>query len=296
MKITIPRSQTLRFVSQDNYLQDKYNHDNRLLQDEGRNGDEPLVYFQKISTGDQVLIYLITDYPTISCKIYDSLGVLQQTVSLTDVGAGLIDLTAYYGIVDTSILGGIFYCILKFTGVGLPSHTYKSEYFEIADFSTYPLLKWKTNEYSGIFYTNPNIIFGFRIEADITGYVGKLDTESFEAFNSTIVNLKSKIKRIINFETDKIPRYIYEKLIIALGHNHFYINDIEYVSIDSPSDEPIKDSQFYLFKATLAQVEYEVYDFLQESTGGTPTTNQGILSFDGINFASSDGNDLIKIY
>lgn len=296
MKLTFPRAQVLRFVDISTYPPIQYNHDNTLLQDEGRIHDEPVIYFQKFSTNDPILIYLITDSPTIVCKIYNYLNTEVQTVTLADVGATYTDVTGLYGIVNTSALGGIFYAKIIVSGVGLPTFTYQSEYFEVADFSEYPLIKWKDNDFSGIYYENGAIEFGFRIEADITGYKGQLDNESFEAYNTVIVNLRSKIKRIINFKTDEIPRYIYEKLILALGHNKVYINGIEYVPMDSPNDEPISDTQFYMFEANLAQSEYEVYDELNETSGGVSPTGEGVLSPDGINLMSSDGTDIIKIY
>lgn len=296
MIVTLPRAQTLRFVDVSNYLSEPYNHDNRLLQDEGRIGDEPVIYFQKFNTSDPILIYLVTDYINILCEIYDCSNVLAQTITLSDVGANLEGATAYYGIVNTSTIGGIFYAKIVLSGTGLPTFTFKSEYFEVDDFSEYPLLKWKQNDYSGIYYDNPIIEFGFRIEADITGYTGKLDTESFEAFNSIIVNVRSKIKRIINFKTDEIPRYIYEKLVLAFGHEKLYINGIEYVPIDSPSDEPIQDTQFYNFIAALAQAEYEDYSDLQETSGGIAPVGDGLLSPDGIDTFSTNGVDSIKVY
>jgi hypothetical protein len=267
MILTIPRAQTLRFVNITSYPPTFYNHDNTLLQDEGRFYDEPIVYFQKFNTGDEIKVQIITDYENITLKVYDCGDTLVDTITLNDLNAPITGAKVLEGTINTSMYGNIYYAKIEASGVGVPAFTFQSEYFEVSNFATYPIIQWKNSDYSGLYFAT-GTQFGFRIEADITPYKGESDTESFEAYNSVVVNVKTTTKRMVTFSTDEIPRYIYEKLVLAFAHKNVYINGIEYVAVDSPNAEQVPNTQVYFFDRVISQSNYEVYDTLESATGG----------------------------
>lgn len=283
MIFVVPRAQSLRFVNITNYMQGMYTHDSLLLQDENRISDEPFPYLQKFHTTDNIIVQIATDYTNVTLKVYDTTNAVQQTVTLSTVYTTTEGIKYLQGTISTSSLGGIYYAKIEATGVGLDSFIFQSEYFDVDDYDDYTLIKWRESDYAGLYYGDANTYFGFRIEADITPYYGETETESFEAFNSSVKNIKTVTKRKVEFRTDEIPRYIYEKLILAFGHNEVLVNGVEYVAVDSPSVDPVKDTQFYMFSRQLTQADYEVYDTFQTATGGdTPTPGTDSISWDGI--------------
>jgi hypothetical protein len=267
MIATIPRAQSLRFVDQYQYNNKPYTHDSLLLQDDLSESDEPIIYFQKYYALDNINVQCLTDYPTTTLKVYDCDDTLQQTVSLSDQNAGL-DVTVLQGQINTYLLGaGIYYAKLVFSGYGISTKTFKSEYFEVGSYSLYPQIKWKTSDYAGIYYAN-GVSFNFRIEADIREYKPQSESDSFETYNSVAVNLKTTTKRGIILKTDQIPRYIVEKIVLAVAHQYFEVNGVEGTCLEGVETEKIPDTQMYMCTIPLLEKNYENYTQLTAASGG----------------------------
>jgi hypothetical protein len=105
------------------------------------------------------------------------------------------------------------------------------------------------------------------------------------------VNLKSTTRRVVIFKTDPIPRYIYEKLILAFAHKKVWVNSIEYVSTGT-SANVIDNTLMYQFEKKITQANYEVYDTFDGSSGGggeAPESGTSAMSSDGVKMRSIDG-------
>lgn len=296
MAIIFPRSQPLRFVNMVNYPNNPYTLDSLLLQDDYSISDEPYIYTKKFDTNDNIIVYVTTDDTTQTLKVYNLLDEEVQSVAFIDAGNSSGNFKGKYAIIDTSLLGGIYYCIATSTSIGSPTYTYQCDYFEIDNYIDMPKLEYWNNPESGIYYTNPLIRFSFRIAADIKTYNPDMQKESAEAFNSVIIDLKTKIKRIILLKTDEIARYEYEKIILALAHKEVYINGVQYIALNLPKGDIIPDSKMVMLECELAQVNYEVYDEITEAGNGEPPTDTGILSIDGTDLLSIDGTNYLKVY
>ena len=292
MIFTIPRSNCLRFVDK-SQVSAPFNHDNRLLQDQGRVYDNSHVFVQKFSIGDDILIQIVSDYPTISIELYDCYNSLVDTFTPSCIFDMTSTIKVYQSTISTSLLGGIYYFKITATATGWNTQEFQSDYISVDNYSDYPLIQWRDSDYDGLYYGTANIIFGFRIEADIMKPIYVSENESFESFNSVIVNVQSKVKRQIDFQTDELPAYIWEKLALALSHKTLKINGISYVAVGGIEAEEI-DALRFKVKATLQQSEYETYETFEETGGGVPPTQDGtIYSPDGVKAYSPDG---VKIY
>lgn len=289
MIFTVPRSNCLRFVDQN--ITVDFNHDSQLLQDQGRAYDNQIPYCQKYNIGDFITIQIVSDYTNATAKLYNYVGnTLLGTSSFTKVYDVSSTLKIWQCTIATGGLSGYYYVTLNASGTGLSTQLYKSDYFQVADFSAYPYISWRDSDYSGLYFGDASVEFGFRIEADIRKAEYSLETETFESFNSVVVNVNSKVKRVIDFRSDEIPLYIWEKLSLAASHRTFKINNVEYVCIGGIEGEEI-DALRFSVKCKLQQATYEDYSDIQEAAGGVAPTPVDGYSPDGTDTYSPDGTN-----
>ena len=263
--IQIPLSNTLRMVRTDDQSSNLANFDNRLLHQENYFGYYDIPYAQKISSSDPILIQFATDYPieNITAEIYDINDDLisDKTTNITEIVT-----STSFSIFDLSFnfaVEGFYY--LKLTFDDTEDVIYQSEIFQIDGFNEdrFVKIEYNTSENDGITYNN-NQTFIIRIEGRIVEYNPGQKKETYTNYNESLVNLNSYPKRSFKLEYGAVPRYIVEKLNLALAHEVFKVNDVEYQSDGEPDTEIVKDRDFVtnMYKGTvnLQQVDYEEYE------------------------------------
>jgi hypothetical protein len=291
----VPRAQSLRFVSLVDYWTKPFNHDSRLLQHQGKDFDDILVYCTKFHTTDSIRIQFQSDYTNsanepilLELYDYDDTKVLDITPTKTNLSTTWFQ---YDATISTSLLLGVYYVKLTFTGLGKATIPYQSDYFEVGNFIDLPLIEWRESDNDGLIYDNPLLWFGFRIEADITRAKTDTENETFEIYNSITVNASSKVKRIVNFECDPLPLTVCEKLDLGFSHEKVRINNVLYVAASSGNMEEIEGTIFYQYDRDITQSEFEVYE--QVTSDIAPPDTDYYYSPDGVKFYSPDG---IKLY
>jgi hypothetical protein len=255
----IPLSNTLRMVRTDNQGSNLQNFDNRLLHQEDYPYYFDRPYLQKVSSADSILIQFSTDQGVPTAEVYDHEDNLISDKS-GNISTVLTSTTfTIYNLSFTVAVEGIYYLQLTWGTV-----IYKSNYFQIDGFDEDRLVKieYNTSETDGINYTNSET-FVVRLESRLAEYQPEQNKESYTSFDETLVNLKSYPIRKVVLEFGPIPRFMVEKLNLALSHEVFKINDVEYQAEEFGESNIISDanviSNMYNGSVTLQQVDYEKY-------------------------------------
>lgn len=296
--IQIPKSNTLRMVRTDNQGSNLQNFDNRLLQQEDYVDYNDRPYFQKISGSDVILIQFATDVVlgNITAEIYDLEDVLisDETSNISLILASTS--FSFYNLSFTVAVEGFYYLKITFD----TPDTYQSEYFQIDGFETAKMVKieYNTSENDGIIYDNSET-FIVRLEGRLVEYTPGQEKEVYENHNQSLVNLNSFPIRTFTLEYGPIPRYMVEKLNLALSHQVFKVNDVEYQSKDGPDTSLLKDgvviTNLYADSVILQQVDYE--DYTSASDDVEPTTNHILIDeFTGKLIIKDSGTEYFTRY
>lgn len=264
--VQIPKSNTLRMVRTDNRSGLLQNFDNTLLQDEEFVDYNDRPYAQKISSSDEILIQYATDQTTVTAKIYDITDTL-----ISDISANIslvLESTSFdiYDLLFTFAVEGYYYLVMDF---GSGTEVYQSETFQIDGYDEDNILKieYNTGENDGIVYSDDQT-FIIRIEGRLAEYKPGQEKESYINYNESPVTLNSFPTRSFKLTYGPVPRYITEKLNIALSHEVVKINDVEYQSKEGNDADLLKDSvtitNMYEGSVNVQQVDYEDYSTASE--------------------------------
>ncbi len=129
--------------------------------------------------------------------------------------------------------------------------THYSEYFTVQDQPTFLKLNWFNTENGFTLDYSTGLVNQLMIE-------GKMHKLSFGGEASvysnqgTDVKLKEIVSRVFSFETD-VPDYVAEQITLAMAHDRFYINEIEFVTSKKPTQNQIGLSNMYQFAAEIKQ-------------------------------------------
>lgn len=259
--VQIPLSNTLRMVRTDNQSSNLPNFSNRLLWQEDYVDYYDRPYAQKIKDSDTFLIQFATDYTTITAKIYDNTDTLvsDKTSSIT---TNVTSTTfTIYDLEFTFAVTGYYYLVIDFDS---STEIYKSEVFQIYSTEDENLLKieYNTSDNDGITYNNSQT-FVIRLEGRMVEYDPGQNKETYTNYDESLVNLNSYPIRKFKLEYGPVPRYMVEKLNLALAHEVFKVNDVEYQADGGPDTDILSDGvwvhNLYKGGVTLQEVDYENY-------------------------------------
>jgi hypothetical protein len=253
--IQIPRANTLRFVNESGVQ----TFDNTLLADESF----PLYanvgadYLQKVKSTDTILTQFSTDATVISAIVRYSDGSLYSDQT-ANINAVLTSTTfSVYNLEMSLGAAGIFYLELDFDGT-----IYRSELFRIDGFGKTIQVTYSGAENDGIVYNN-NEQFVINIEGRIAEYQPGMEKTTYTSFNQSAVLLKGWPIRFAILEIGGVPRYMLEKLNIALAHDIVLVDGVRYVAEGDLEAEMIRDEFMvtarYKGRIQLRQVDYENY-------------------------------------
>lgn len=124
----------------------------------------------------------------------------------------------------------------------LPPETWYSEPVEIiATDDRYLQIEFFNLENAWhVYYVNPTeadrISHLLRIKGELKRYKPGGETSVFDNQNE-VVKTSGEVKRTLTLETEAIPPYLAEMLAVALAHDKFFINEVEYVAEGNPEYE-----------------------------------------------------------
>ena len=292
--VQIPLSNTFRMVRTDDQAGTLQNFDNRLLHQETFTDYNVRPYLQKVSSSDNVLIQFATDLTTITAKVYDINGTLVIDKSSGISSPPIVESTTFniYNLIFSLSVQGNYYLELTFTD-GEDSQVWQSEWFQIDGYVTENLTKieYNTGDNDGISYLN-NETFIIRIEGRFAEVDNDQEKEVYENYDESLTNLNAFAIRKPTLELGAVPRYMIEKLNLALTHEVFKVNDVKYQTKEPADTEFITAetniTNLYTGKLKLQQEDYEKY--LNATDDVEPTINPILVDeFETVSFMKNEG-------
>ena len=90
------------------------------------------------------------------------------------------------------------------------------------------------------YYVNPTLADRLSHLIRIKGYFRKYkpsgETSVYDNQNE-VIKTRDEVKRMLTLETESIPAYLAEMLVVALAHDKFFINEVEFVAENKPEYE-----------------------------------------------------------
>lgn len=299
---TIPRANVIRFVNTTNYSLNlsKPNFDNILLRDENwmKQGTTLIPYWQKFNYGDDILIQIISNYNTITLKLFDEDDVEVNITSMitTEVVYTYEDGSAVITNIKldtTNIQSGNYYLKLLGTSNGLADIEFISEWLSVGDYSDLPYLEWSGSRFDGIYYTVLTK-FGFRIDGTIGVYQNATEDVVYQGYDYSLISLRQIPQRLMKLMIDNVPRWICEKINIGLSHETILINDVSFTRKEAVKISWIELTSNYNIDVLLQERDYENYYSLVDQ-GGAPSVNVS-WSMNGTDAMSVKDEEELIIY
>ncbi len=238
-KIVISKANSLRFAHRNGLLRSM---DNQLSCEETWE-DKPRIYFEDIRfLNDVVLIQVFAG--------------LTATVVLTQYFED--DSTTVHPVDDTTTYSThkIYDYVITLSALGVsrfgaaseedPGISWLSEWIDVIDVDNerYRLIQWTNLDLdtsnSGFDYNTTlaiaNVNF-LRLMIDDSGYVPGGETEVYDNQNEASITKATAHTNIV-FKTDFIPRQIARLLVMAMKHDRFLVNQVQYIVPDLPDVGP----------------------------------------------------------
>jgi len=266
--IQFPRSNSLRVIRKDNADAQLQNFDNRLLHEEVYGDYNDFPYSQPFIASDNILVQFASDQGTPTAILLDETGIQvgDKTSDITQVLTGAT--FNIYNLQFNVAVAGFYQLVCTFAN----GEIWKSEYFEIGDFGNdkdYVKIEYNTSTNDGILYNNSES-FVIRLKGRLVEYVPGQEKTTYNSFSQAMEALQSYPIRKANLELGLMPRYMLEKLNLALGHLVFKVNDVAYQSEGEPDSTLVREgidvTSYYTAEVELQQTDYESYLVATENT------------------------------
>ena len=246
--------------------------DNTMFSDIEWKGIWSYKYAQPFLSSQTVTVQVKVDTGVVPTMHYSDIENKSWT-SMTISSASTYTSYDYYEAdIDFSTFGSVTKLAFKVT-VG--TDVYISEPCEIVEdvYDLYQIEFFNNDSAFQVDYTT-NISHLFNLYLAPMRYKPAGESEVYDN-QSELTLLSGEVKRVMMLETQPIPEYLAEMLTIALRHDSFYINEIEYVAEGEPEVEAV--GTFVKLRA----------DLTQKSIIGLNTDDQGfdcdaIVTDDGV--------------
>jgi hypothetical protein len=178
------------------------------------------------------------------------------------------------------------------------TETYKSEVIQILTEEDGNLLQieWYNSDSAFEIDYSTDISFMARIRGLLKDYEPQGEIKTYNN-QGELSKLKEIVIRALNLQTEMIARYMVETLTIAMAHDKFYINEVEYITENKPDVRPLKGSNLSELSNILTQrnvIGVNSHDIGFDSDvvgGGGMTEDSEIGKANSIAFIRQDSND-----
>jgi hypothetical protein len=291
---TIPKAQALRFINI-NERSKVQNYDNTFAERLRYAETSPYHYTQKFQKTDTLWVQFRTNYTTVNAYLVD-----KNNTRINKTGDLIILFTdssgrSYYNLpIDLTIIEGCYF--IEFTGsdIDKSTFTFQSEIFDVVtEVKDSILIEWFGNDaYDDMMHWD-----GINQSIRVVGRDRNLSPEQsksiYENTDYAPITLKSKPIRLLQVDINIVPYWVIEKINIALSHDKFYIQNVQYNSEDIIESEVKGDSQMYSATITLTQLNFEDGEDKQ-ITGGVIL--QSFLKINDTDYLLiNDSGDRLKI-
>jgi hypothetical protein len=253
--ITVSKANGIRFIHNDTYAA---HFDNTLTENEAFSGILIKEFCQRFINADQVPVQLKLSGGTSGNEVILK-KVTSAGVETVITATATEEYTAFkiYEYLITIATGDYFY-LVAYTD----SDTWTSEwiygeatlpgYLKLEWFNYDPLTNnesWQFDYQTAQAQANVNFLY---VKSLLFEYALSGDTSVIDNQNEKIMLRRSLFRRL-KLETDPVPRWMGEKLAIAMAHDVFVVNDITYTMEEEPSIDRAGKTNFINFSAVLTQ-------------------------------------------
>jgi len=239
--INIPISQSIRFRPVNS---DLFNFDNTFNCNRG--------YTQYVAE-DDLQIQIVTPDDNLSLSFLDLIHGTTRT-RITDSSTSIIGLYKYetftidFGTYPDEVC--YLEAFLVYDG-GSEVLSWRSEPVTVTDQPTFYKLNWFNSENNYLLDYSAGLVNECWIEGRMKRIPATVE-KSIYSNQGEDTTLKSITKRMFQFDCD-VPEYLAEQLTLAMGHDRFYINDVEYIVTKPPTDPILGTSNICQFTCELQQ-------------------------------------------
>jgi len=224
--------------------------DNTMFADETHFRVAKHPFFQKFFSTDTVTIQAEVDTGqnmemqySVGTIHYPGVVVWGEFQSMTGEAKVFTGVTYDYWEIDIAMTS---FTVVKFKAIILESEsvveTWSSEPVEIVtnDGKYLQIEFFNLENKFHAYYTNPTeadrLSHLIRIKGRLMKYKPAGETSVYDN-QDEIVKTKDEVKRILTLETELIPPYLAEMLVVAVAHDKFFVNEVEFVAEKKPDYE-----------------------------------------------------------
>jgi len=274
-KFNILPNTPFSFVRKEDYLLKMQTEKTRFFRDyeyQDRQFDEP--YYFSFDQTDPAFFQYRTDYSEFTITLYSSTGTIIGTLSKTlllsyDSTSEFYGSRLYQTDIDLNSLSGDYYVQIYCYEILKPILTFESEAFHVEQ--DCPGLKI---EWFGSDSLNDPFIWDaqnatLRIVGEIKRKLSGNENSVYEDTDGNVENTYSLPKNQRLLQVDLVPEYVQTVLELAIGHESFWVNGVEFGTNESWDFEATHNC-LYPSKIKLTQKNYYNFAEDEEFTGTNP--------------------------
>lgn len=258
---TTPKAQALRFIDK-NERTNQQTYDNRFADQLKYPHTLPLNFKQRFLNTDPLWCHFRTNYTGITAYLVLE---TESTSTRTDITGDLIEVyedsseRKYYNLpIDLSGLDGCYFIEFVVSDVDKPLNTIQSELFHVVEeMPNSVLIEWFGNDaYDDKMHWTDLKQF-VRIDGSDRNLSPDQSKSIYENSDYAPITLKSKPLRKLELIINKVPYWVIEKINIALNHDDFYCNTVQYNGEDVIEPTILGDTQLYSGTVLVTQLDFE---------------------------------------
>ena len=291
----VSKANSIRFYEVDDLLP---SFDNTKLMDEPFENHLIYGYRQLFYSTDVVTVQVKTDpseVPTMKIKDNGSWVTVTKSQKVIyaeyEIWEFVITMSDY---TDSKLYA---YCYGTISAPTRITDEYYSQAIEIVDENDYLLqIEYYNSDAAFEIDYNTDISFLLRIEGILKDYEPQGEIKTYDN-QGELVKLKEIVVRGLKLQTGLIPRYMAETLTIAMAHDKFYVNEVEYITENKPEISPLNGSNLLELSNVLTQrkvigINSHDIGFDSDVIGdGGMTEDSEIGKANSIAFIRQDSND-----
>lgn len=268
-RFRIPHSQFLKFVREEDYSLSQMD-DRRLTMDFEFLNVKNRQYCAKLQRDDEAFIQFRTDYSDFQIYLVDDSGNDLNVNSWLEFVSTLDDGRKVWNInIHCGSLNDYYYLRIYLYQPYKPIATFRSEWFHVTEtHNDSLLLQWNTSDNDGMIWGDKSQ--SIRVKGRLFDFETGNTKHNYTDSDGAVITLTGKGSRHKVLQIEPVPQWIVERLNLALIHEHFYINSVEFTCEDKIEANRIGETNLYDVSIKLREKYYEDYTSDEEMTGEYP--------------------------
>jgi hypothetical protein len=259
--------------------------------------EEP--YYFLFDQTDQLFFQYRTDYADFTITLYSESGTIVGTLTkillLTyDSTSDFYGKRVYQSSVDLSSLSGNYYILISCYEIGKPIVTFISERFRVENNCPGLKLEWYGSDSIDDPFLWDVEKATLRIDGEIKKRLSGIENVTYTDPDGNIETTYARPKNKRLLQVNLISEYVQEVLDLAIQHDSFYVNGVEF-GIDEGWEYEATDNLLYAPKINLTQKNYYNFAEDEELTGINPVYEDSLMMINDTDYVLINLTDKVKI-